>query len=428
MQQIMCQYSAIEGIQKAMPILRPRYIKIAVLANIVLALTVSSGSGRQQSYTILYSFNGGSDGDDPVASLVADKNGNFYGTTLFGGGGPCYNGSGCGTAFTVTPQGEATVLHAFCLQGGACTDGAYPEAGLIFGPRGKLYGTTAGQNTDVPGSPGSHCSKGCGNAYSTSPGGGETTLVSFGDKDKAAHPTAPLLLYNGRFYGTTSGGGAHGNGTVFVMTPRGKSALLYSFAGGTDGAVPSGQLAVDKNGDLFGATFSGGAGYGTVFRLAPDGTETVLHVFAAGADGEYPFGGVIADAAGDLYGTTEYGGDNGCYPNGCGVVFKVAADGTETVLHAFSGGGNDGANPYAPVIMDTKGNLYGTTAFGGASNEGTVFALAADGTESILHAFPGVSSDGIEPRGGLLADGGFLYGTTTKGGQQESGVVFKLTK
>src|SRR5215469_2122652 len=242
-------------------------------------------------------------------------------------------------------------------------------------------------------------------------------------------PSSSLIFDNaGNLYGTTQGGGANRNGTVFKLTPSGTETVLYSFKGGNDGADPFGGVIADKAGNLYGTTYSGGgnAGCGIVFKLAPDGTESVLHVFGSGRDGCNPWAGVVMDAAGNLYGTTVSGGGTGCSPYGCGTVFKIATDGTETVLHAFADV-PDGANPYSPLLMDKAGNLYGTTEYGGtnlpAGSVGTVFKIAPDGTESVLHAFD--YTDGSYPTAGLIMDkAGNLFGTTAWG--SIIGAVFKL--
>src|ERR1700730_2392125 len=210
--------------------------------------------------------------------------------------------------------------------------------------------------------------------------------------------------------------------------------VLHSFAG-SDGSIPAAALIADSSGNLYGTTFYGGAGCGGVVKLSPGakvspGTETVLHSFTS-SDGENPEAGLIADRAGNLYGTTVNGGPSG---SGCGgssgngVVFKLSPIGTETMLHSFTGG-TDGANPVdiGSLIADRAGNLYGTTQNGGASNLGTVVKLYPGGIETVLHSFAG-GTDGANPFAGLIADSsGNLYGTTTGGGASGGGVVFKLS-
>ena len=243
----------------------------------------------------------------------------------------------------------------------------------------------------------------------------------------------------GNLYGTTSGGGASYKGVVFKLAPDGTETVLHSFPGfPSDGNSPYAGLIADSAGNLYGTTLSRDSvsHAGVVFKLAPNGTagwtETVLHSFTGfPTDGALPYAGLIADSAGNLYGATTGGG-----ASGQGVVFKLAPDGTETVLHAFTGG-SDGAYPgVGPLIADSAGNLYGTTTGGGggpgASGQGVVFKLAPNGTggwtESVLYSFTGGSDGGQPFYGSLIADGaGNLYGTTVGGGASGAGVVFKLS-
>jgi uncharacterized repeat protein (TIGR03803 family) len=279
------------------------------------------------------------------------------------------------------------------------------------------------------------------------PGGAwtETVLYTFrkNSKGQAVHgetPSGSLLLDGaGNLFGTTESGGADGYGTVFKLTANGTETVLYSFKGWVagDGGVPLAGVAADSEGNFYGTTMMGGSivngtgcNCGTVFKIAPDGSETILHSFAGvqGGDGANPRAGVLLDSSGALYGTTFEGGTN---PDSYGTVFKIAADGTYSMLHSFrSQNAGDGACPYAGLIMDGAGNLYGTTTEYGASDAGTVFEVKPDGTEVVLYSFgsTGDYSDGDAPMGSLIADGkGNLYGTTASGGGGEGwGVVFKL--
>jgi uncharacterized repeat protein (TIGR03803 family) len=271
---------------------------------------------------------------------------------------------------------------------------------------------------------------------------------------------------SGNLYGTTEAGGADNYGTVFKLTPGSggsyTESVLYSFQGGTaDGAYPQAGLIMDNSGNLYGTTEEGGTGScsangstigcGTVFKLTPGSggcyTESVLHNFQGGtSDGADPWAGLIMDSNGDLYGTTTLGGASGgpgsCSGNGsatgCGTVFKLTLGNggsyTESVLHYFQGGTSDGANPYAGLIIDSNGNLYGTSSGGGnaagttrsgtacsGDSCGTVFRLApgsgGDYIESLVYSFKAGFSDGSYPDAGLIMDGsGNLYGTTTEGG------------
>jgi len=205
--------------------------------------------------------------------------------------------------------------------------------------------------------------------------------------------------------------------------------ILYSFTGGTDGAGPVAGVISDSAGNLYGTTYAGGtSNQGTIFKLSPAGTETVLYSFTGSADGSRPRGALLRDPAGNLYGTTEYGGNLSCQScNGCGVVFKVTPTGQETVLYRFTGTGGDGYTPGGRLIADPSGNLYGTTIYGGSSNFGIVFKLDRTGKETILHSFTNTAGDGIHPFAGLVRDSsGNLYGTTTSGGSGDTGIVFRL--
>jgi uncharacterized repeat protein (TIGR03803 family) len=200
-------------------------------------------------------------------------------------------------------------------------------------------------------------------------------------------------------------------------------------AGTPDGEDPYSGVLRDKAGNLYGTTQYGGAkgGFGTVYKLTAKGKLTLLHSFAGTPDGVNPFAGLLMDAAGNLYGTTYYGGTNG----GFGTVFKLTPKGKLTLLHSFAGM-PDGQNPYARLIRDSAGNLYGTTFYGGTSGYGAVFKLDTVGKLTILHSFSG-STDGAHPIAGLILDkAGSLYGTTSDGGDLNCGfsgcgTVFKVT-
>jgi uncharacterized repeat protein (TIGR03803 family) len=372
-------------------------------------------AARAQTYTVLYTFTG-ADGANPEDGVTEDASGNLYGTTFYGGSSPCSTfagASGCGVVFKLTPTGEETVLHSFT--GG--TDGGNPggvDGSLIRDRFGNLYGATSlGGSFASPCVPGF----GCGVLFRFSPAGEETVLHTFTGGTDGANPSSGLVreasgnfygttgfaafrmtpagslktLYNfcsktncadgggalgdlllegmGNLYGTNTAGGAYGVGVLFKLTPAGRQIVLYDFTAG-DG-VPNGSLIQDAAGSLYGTTQSGGAfGYGEVFKIDPSGQETVLYAFTGGADGGQPFAGLVRDSAGNLYGTTGGGGNtSSSCPNGsfgCGVVFELSPSGTETVLHTFTGGA-DGASPfYAVLLRDSSGNLYGTTFLGGS--------------------------------------------------------------
>jgi uncharacterized repeat protein (TIGR03803 family) len=294
---------------------------------------------------------------------------------------------------------------------------------LVRDAAGNLYGTTNfGGASDA------------GVVFKLSPAGTEAVLHTFTAGADGGYPFAGLVRdAAGNLYGTTWDGGASGYGVVFKLGPSGTETLLHSFTGpngNLDGAAPYAGLIQDAGGNLYGtATFGGAHDYGVVFELircdsAPTGYDfKVLYTFT-GADGGQPVAGLIRDAAGNLYGTTTTGGS---VRGDAGVVFKLSASGTETVLHSFAGPPTDGYNPLGGLIRDGAGNLYGTTAAGGASNAGVVFKLSPTGSETVLHTFTG-GADGGAPFAGLIQDAaGNLYGTTSKGGADDDGVVFRLT-
>jgi len=221
----------------------------------------------------------------------------------------------------------------------------------------------------------------------------ETVLYSFGGySGDGNNPYAGLVMdKKGNLYGTTAWGGAYTNGSVFKVTPAGEESVLYSFGDFPDGGEPLAGLIMDKDGNLYGTTCCVGAYWeGTVFKVTPSGEETVLYSFEGGqsGDGGYPLGGLIMDKEGNLYGTTSFGGTSTNCAGGCGTVFKVTPTETETLLYSFEGSASgDGEDPQAGLIMDKKGNFYGTTFEGGAYDEGTVFKVASSGKETVLYSF-----------------------------------------
>jgi uncharacterized repeat protein (TIGR03803 family) len=407
--------------------------------------------------TVLYTFNRGADGGISEAGVIRDSGGNLYGTTWMGGAT-----GGWGTVYKVDTAGHETVLYTFP----DAVDGGCPMAGLTIDPAGNLYGTT------YVGGPSNR-----GVVYKLD-AKGETILHSFTGGADGGLPSAGLIRDSaGNLYGTTTGGGIGncplGCGVVFMLDPAGQETVLYSFTGGSDGGEPYAGVIRDPAGNLYGTTYSGASGGGVAYKLDaaghetvlfsggnpeagvtrdpggnlyvpvsglpgitgavqkvdPAGNVTVLYGFTGGADGGNPSGSVILDSAGNLYGTSEYGGIGTGF-GGFGVVYKLDPAGQETVLYTFTGGA-DGANPYAGVVRDPAGNLYGTTQFGAVSDAavsyGVVYELDTTGEETVLHTFTG-GTDGGDPRAGVIRDSaGNLYGTACEGGKAASGVVFKLT-
>jgi uncharacterized repeat protein (TIGR03803 family) len=379
------------------------FLSVAVLA------AVAAASARAQTYTVLYSFAGGADGGGGVDSgLVRDNAGNLYGTTWGGGA------HSLGVVFKLDTTGKETVLYSFA--GGS--DGANPHAGLIHDSAGNLYGTTVYGGVNA-------CTSGCGIVFKVDSTGKETRLYEFLGTSDGSAPFSSLARDSaGNLYGTTSGGGASGFGVVFKLDTAGKLTVLHSFTGGSgDGKNPFAGLIRDSAGNLYGTTQNGGvSNYGTVFKLDATNTETVLYSFSGGVDGGYPYyGHLIRDKAGNLYGTTYAGGTFNF-----GTVFKLDTTGKETVLHSFAGGLSDGQFPFAGLVRDSAGNLYGSTYFGGAFSTGTLFKVDKTGVETVLRSLS-YSSDGGYPYAGLILDtSGNLYGTTSAGGPASAGVVFRL--
>ena len=397
-----------------------------VLAFAMLAaLDRADAAGFKQ----LYGFTGGADGAAPYGALIADDAGNLYGTTSAGGA------YGYGTVFRIAPGGTETVLYAFTGQ----ADGGTPYAGLVADAAGNLYGTTwAGGDVNCGSDSGYFF--GCGTVFKVAPDGSETVLYAFeGGSDGDNPDSTPIIDGAGNLFGTTANGGAQ-NGTVFRISPAGTETQLYVFKGYPgDGAGPHAGLVADKQGNLYGTTDYGGSGpcesyasqgCGTVFEISAEGAERVLYSFDGGSsDGATPSASLIIDKHGNLTGTTGYGGAGSCTNGsvtGCGIIFRIAPNGAETVLYAFTGK-RDGANPLSAVIADEHGNLYGTTAYGGSKfGFGTIFRLAPDGSETVLDALSG-RDGGANPYGGLLADRhGTLTGMTEAGGAKDAGDVFRV--
>jgi uncharacterized repeat protein (TIGR03803 family) len=255
----------------------------------------------------------------------------------------------------------------------------------------------------------------------------ETVLYHFKGGTDGGVPEAALTIdANGNLYGTTAQGGnmgcdeGLGCGTVFTIPKGGKEVVLHAFQGGKDGEFPKGQLIADAKGNFYGTTEGGGAdGFGTVFKLAPDGTETLLYAFRGGNDGSAPMGGLTPPGKKLRYGTT-YAGGSDC---NCGTVFALSADNKETVLHAFQGD-QDGAYPSGTLLIDNDGRIFGTTGEGGITN-GMIFRLSPKGVKTVLYQFKG-GSDGRGPQGLAMDSKGSLYTTTLFDGADGGGTLVKL--
>jgi len=382
------------------------------------------------------------DGSDPVGNLILDATGNLYGMTGSGGivGGLCQS-FGCGTVFERTASGTLKTLYAFA----GAPDGDNPVGGLVRDSKGNLYGATA-----YGGNAGGVCGTlGCGIVFELVKTGvsyTEKVLYAFTGGTDGANPYSGLVRdTGGNLYGTTVAGGGSacisgtGCGTVFKITSDGNEEVLYSFTGNADGATPSASLILDPAGNLYGTTPHGGnfdgecatLGCGVVFKVTPAGQEVVLYTFKGGADGQSPMAPLVRDGKGNLYGTTSTGGDVSnpwcrVEQNGCGIVFELTEQGALRTLYTFKGYPKDGQHPIAGVIRDRQGNFYGTTDWGGPSNDGTVFKVTSSGLETVFHSFVG-GTDGQNPFSSLVLDAEEnLYGTALYGGAFGDGVLFKV--
>ena len=371
-------------------------------ADAILALyTMAAIPLSAQTFTTLHSFDN-SDGAYPEAGLVQATNGAFYGTTQGGGA------NGLGTIFNMTPNGTVTALYSFCSQSG-CSDGVYPEAGLIQAANGDFYGTTTNGGTD-----------GNGTIFKITPSGSLATLYRFsqGGPTDGTVPYAGLVQATNRYlYGTTWIGGINGEGAVFKISPSGTLTTLYAFCSQSacaDGSHPSAGLVQSTNGTLYGTTTGGGAsGMGTVFKITPSGALTTIYSFCSQSgcpDGSMPYGGLTLASNEDLYGTTNAGGAH-CAPYGCGTVFRITPGGTLTTLYRFCSktGCTDGSAPFSGLIQATDGNFYGTTSLGGANSAGTIFKITPAGSLTELYPFCSQSGciDGKGPYTALGSAGSF---------------------
>jgi uncharacterized repeat protein (TIGR03803 family) len=428
----------------------------ALIVMAMAVLSLAPGAWAQAKFKTLYKFKGGKGGEFPTG-IVFDRAGDLYGTT--GSGGSVLCTGGCGLVFKLTPNADGSwtqsTLYSFCSirRDRICLDGNTPSAALIFDQAGNLYGTTI-----LGGA--LHC--GCGVVFELTPNSNgtwkETVLYGFKGHNDGGLPEAGLTFdQTGNLYGTTLG--SRQPGDVFELIPNADGTwaekTLHDFTRGNDGGEPQADVILDQTGNLYGTTLEGGdsngcqgfPGCGVVFKLTPnaDGTwkEKVLHAFTGG-DGAFPSAALVFDQLGDLYGTASEGGNlNQCVGMGCGTVFQLMPnpDGSwkEKVLHRFTGG-LDGGNPFAGLIEDQAGNLYGTTVWGGdlgyciVSGEpggcGVAFKLAPNSngpwSETVLHRF--VDNQGGHPAAGLIFDGaGNLYGTTEGDGITTFGSVFEIT-
>ncbi|MGA2544393.1 MAG: choice-of-anchor tandem repeat GloVer-containing protein [Verrucomicrobiota bacterium] len=353
--------------------------------------------------TSLHSFESSTNGAYPEAGLVEGSDGNLYGTTSAGGT------KNIGTVFKIGTNGVLISLYSFQ----SSTNGSSPMAALAQGRDGTFYGTTYAGGTN-----------GDGTVFRISTNGAYASLYSLTGVDGAG-ANGLVQGRDGNFYGTTTYGGTNDYGTVFKISANGALTSLYSFTNGNDGASPNGGLVQGNDGQFYGTTAGGGtSNVGTVFQISPSGALTSLYSFTNGNDGASPYGGLVQGNEGQFYGTATAGGTNND-----GTVFKISASGVLTSLYSFTNG-SDGRDPN-DLVQGSDGNFYGTTVSGGTNNYGTVFKISTNGSLTSLNSFTG-GSDGGYPQAGLAqgSDGKF-YGTTYVGGAQAGyngvGAVFQFS-
>jgi uncharacterized repeat protein (TIGR03803 family) len=371
----------------------------------------------------LYSFVGGSDGQLPVGGPVLGQHNAVLGATSWGGQGCTNEGryNGCGVIYEVDRRGFATTLYAF-----SGPEGEHPNGDLVRDASGTVFGVTTGGG----GGPNCFLAHGCGAAFRLAQDGTFTKLHAFAGGLDGAFPNGGLVADpSDNLYGVTLYGGLHkgqtGYGTVYKITPDGTTSVLYAFQNEADGQHPSGRLAIDGDGNLYGTVGDVTGMAGGVFKLEPNGTFTMLHAFTGGAsDGSEPFYGVTLGPDGTIYGATYNGG-----ASNLGTVFKITTGGTESVLHSFAGGADDGSYPNGGLTIDGGGNLYGVTQMGGSTachlhvGCGALYRVTPDGTASIVHAFH--NHDGKQPTGTPVLDSnGNLRGATSLGGASGLGTTY----
>ena len=340
-----------------------------------------SASPKGAKETVLHNFCSApncADGAVPYAGLILDSAGNLYGTAA-NGGLTDHCSQGCGVAFELTRNPDGTWLESILHSFTGLEDGSIPVGALVSDSAGNLYGTTAYGGT-----------YGAGIVFELTPitgGWNEKVLYSFTGGADGSNPSAGLVFDSaGNLYGSASGINSNGAGVVFELKPAFEvwaETVLYSFTGGSDGQQPESDLVFDTVGNLYGSTYTGGmhdqrcpyeVGCGVIFELTPDAGgwgQIVIHAFTGGNDGAYPSGKLTFDSGGNILGTTIYGGKFGD-----GVAFRLAPDQDGSWQEeSFSFSANTGSHPQGGLILDTRGNVYGTASQGGFGGNGTVIVI-----------------------------------------------------
>jgi len=424
------------------------FVGLPIAAVATLFMMFAAMPAQAQTFSVVHSFTGEADGANPGSGLTLDRAGHAYGTASRGGRPGVCQPEGCGTVYRMTPHGSNWIFSPLYSFAGTLNDGGYPMSGVTIGPDGSLYGATGLiYNLKPPATA----------PVSVFTSWTATLVYEFSYLPDGFGPSGNLAFDSaGNLYGTTEfggredgcGAGGLGCGSVYQLTQSNGGwtrNVLYKFTGVSDGGQPTGGVIIDQSGNLYGTTpqsFYGNYCCGAVFEVSPSGpgwTETNLGVFSSSTTGEYSYANLIFDPEGNLYGVGANGGANSggtvveLTPSGGGWAFNPLYSFTCSPCAWRSG-------PYGGLVMDSAGNLYGTTQQEGAYNQGTVFKLTPSGggwTYTDLHDFTG-GSDGATPEGSLLVDSsGNVYGTTYAGGQTgarcdsavsyQCGVLFEIT-
>jgi uncharacterized repeat protein (TIGR03803 family) len=398
--------------------------KMKAMMPIVMLIVLFQGPANAQVFTSLENFNG-SNGATPVYMTPIEANdGNLYGTTVKGGT------HGGGVVFQMTLNGQLKVVRDFCYNS-TCPDGSQPYGGVIQATDGNLYGTTAF---------GGGVSNHVGTVFRMTLAGKFTVLHQFCQRttkgicnDGSIPLAAPVEGADGKFYLVTNGSlNLNSEGTAVRISKNKSFEVLCSHhnhclsIGDMEGTES--PLIQAKDGFFYGVAAYGSQGNGTIFKFK-SGKPSVFHNFCSEtncADGQEPIGPLVIGIDGNFYGTT-FGMSSAHWPTKYGTVFSITPTGKLTTLYRFCRRTNcaDGASPASGLVQGTDGNFYGTTTAGGANNDGTIFKINPQGVLTVLHSFSG--SDGSNPIGGLIqASNGLFYGATSAGGSNNDGTIFSL--
>ena len=396
-----------------------RLAALAVLSlEAILPGMVATPAAQGQTFKVLHTFTGGVDGGTPFGQPVVDNQGDVVGTTYFGGMAGCGDyEAGCGTLWKYSSHGKFSVLHTF-----DSTDGDNMYAGVKLDQDGNMFGTTYEGGSNIRGT-----------AFEITSAGTFITLYDFGSPSSDPRSIAGGITLDstGNLYGTSDLGGVYDNkdcyygcGTVWKLSSGGTLTVLHRFDW-NDGAYPVyGDVKLDKQGNLYGVTNEGGSnGVGTLFEITAGGRFRVLYNFGEGSVGCTPSGG-LRESAGVLYGTTQ-----SCGSGGRGTVWQYDTGSSKyTVLHSFSG--PDGGAPVGGVGCEKNekscgGNLFGTTANGGAHEHGTVWEIDSSGKFRTLHDFTN-SEGSVALDRPFVGKNGKMYGTTRDGGNLGFGTLWEL--